>query len=272
MVNISGFNIDISTIERIIKAIVIIVGGYIISRIAGSITSRIVGKEINPHMGKISKKIVSYLIIGIAVITALDLFIEVSTLLAAAGIAGIAIGMAAKTSISNIISGLFLLADQPFEIGDAVDIGGDAGEVLDIRLFSTRIRTFDNKYLRIPNDVVANAKIVNLTYYDLRRLEIPVGVAYQENVEKVVETIVATVNKNKRVLAEPEPQVMVVGFGESSIDIAVRAWVQRTELVSARTELINEIKASLDKAGIEIPFPYRTITFGSGEVEKLKGG
>ena len=195
---------------------------------------------------------------------------EKSTLLAAAGIAGIAIGMAAQRSVSNIISGLFLLADQPFEIGDAVDIGGNAGVVLDINLFLTRLRTFDNKYLRIPNDSVANAKIINLSYYDIRRLEIPVEIAYKDDVGTAVEVITGVVTDNKNILAEPEPQVLVSGFGESSIDIVVRVWVQRSEIFGAKTELIMGIKTALEEAGIEIPFPYRTLTFDEGELERLK--
>ncbi|HDH27943.1 MAG TPA: mechanosensitive ion channel family protein [Euryarchaeota archaeon] len=169
-----------------------------------------------------------------------------------------------------MISGLFLLADQPFEIGDAVDIGGNAGVVLDINLFSTRLRTFDNKYLRIPNDSVANAKITNLSYYDIRRLDIPVGVAYKSDVGSAVDVLQGVISDSFRVLAEPEPQVLVSGFGASSIDIVVRAWVQRSELFGIRTELVTGIKTALEKAGIEIPFPYRTITFGEGELERLK--
>ncbi|RMF91287.1 MAG: mechanosensitive ion channel family protein [Methanobacteriota archaeon] len=272
MVSVMGFTLDLAVFEKVVKAAAIIIIGYILSKVSGSFTGRVVGREVNPHIGKISKKIVSYTVMAIAVVTALDLFIEVSTLLAAAGIAGIAISMAAQRSVSNIISGLFLLADQPFEIGDAVDIGGDAGEVLDISLFSTRLRTFDNKYLRIPNETVASARIINLSYYDLRRLEIPLGIAYKEDVGRALKIISGVLSENRFVLAEPEPQVMVTGFGESSIDLQIRAWVQRSELFTARTELIKEIKAALDAEGIEIPFPHRTVYFGAGEVERLKEG
>jgi small-conductance mechanosensitive channel len=270
MVDTSIISNNLVLIENVVKAIAIVLIGFVFSRVAGSITQRTVGKKVNPHVGQISKKIVSYIIIAIALVTALDLFIEVSTLIAAAGIAGIAIGMAAQRSVSNIISGLFLLADQPFEVGDAVDIGGNAGVVLDISLFSTRLRTFDNKYLRIPNDTVANAKITNLSFYDIRRIDIPVGVAYKSDVGTAVEVLTGVVADNKNVLAEPEPQVLVSGFGDSSIDITVRVWVQRTELFAARTELIIGIKSALESAGIEIPFPYRTLTFDEGELERLK--
>ncbi len=113
--------------------------------------------------------------------------IDLTGVLAAAGIVGIVIGFAAQTSVSNIISGFFLLSDKPFEIGEAIEIDGQAGHVLDISLLSTRIRTFDNRYLRIPNSAVANARIVNLSRYEIRRLDIQVGIAYKENIQKALE-------------------------------------------------------------------------------------
>ena len=271
MVSIAGFEADLVFISKVVKAAAVIAIGYAVSRMAGSLTGRVVSKEINPHLGRMSRNAVFYLIMGVSLITAAGVFIEVTTILAAAGIVGIALGVAAQKSVSNVISGLFLLADMPFEIGDAVDIAGDAGVVLDISLFSTRLRTFDNKYLRIPNDTVASAKIINLTYYDLRRLDLPVGIAYKEDLEKALSIINRVVANHKKVLVEPEPQILVTDFGESSIDIEIRAWVQRTEIFNARTELIRDIKKSIDEAGIEIPFHHRTLYFGAGEIDRLKG-
>ncbi len=270
MVDFSALSGNLALVEDVFKALVIIILGYVFSKLAGSLTERAVGKKVNPHIGQISKKVVAYTIIAIAFVTALDLFIEVSTLLAAAGIAGIAIGMAAQRSVSNIISGLFLLADQPFEIGDAVDIGGNAGAVLDISLFSTRLRTFDNKYMRIPNDTVANAKIINFSYYDIRRIDISVGVAYKSDVGSAVDVLQGVIEGNSSVLVEPEPQVVVSGFGDSSIDLLVRVWVQTSQIFTAKSELILSIKSALEDAGIEIPFPHRTLTFDEGELERLK--
>jgi len=270
MVDLSALSGNLALLENVFKALVILVLGYGLSKLAGSITQRAVGSKVNQHVGQISRKIVSYVIVAVALVTALDLFIEVSTLIAAAGIAGIAIGMAAQRSVSNIISGLFLLADQPFEVGDAVDVGGNAGVVLDISLFSTRLRTFDNKYLRIPNDSVANAKIINFSYYAIRRLDISVGVAYKSDVGSAVDVLQDVIEGSSSVLAEPEPLVLVSGFGDSSIDMVARVWVQTSDIFTARTELIMSIKLALEEAGIEIPFPYRTLTFDEGELERLK--
>ena len=269
MVDLAGLNFDLQLLEKIIQGFLIVFFGYVLAKFLSSITESVIGRKVNPHIAQISKKGMFYTLMSIAVVTAIGLFIEITTIIAAAGIAGIAIGMAAQRSVSNIISGLFLLADQPFEIGDAVDIGGSVGVILDISLLSTRLRTFDNKYMRLPNDAVANAKIINLSYYDIRRLDVPVGIAYKDELSKAVEIINEVVSNHALVLAEPEPTVLVTGFGDSSIDVTARLWVQRAELFSARTELIKDIKTALDKAGIEIPFPHRTVYLGTGEHELL---
>lgn len=154
----------------------------------------------------------------------------------------------------------------PFEIGEAIEIDGQAGYVLDISLLSTRIRTFDNRYLRFPNSMVANAKIVNLSRYEIRRLDIPVGIAYKENIQKAVEKIDAILKSNENILMEPEPMIIITKFGESSIDLEARVWIQRSKLFDVRSELIMGIKAAFDEAGIEIPFPHRTVYFGGKDV------
>lgn len=269
MVSVAGITITFANIEKGITALLIIVVGYIISRVVANLSERVVRKEINPHIAKVTRNFIFYTFMGIAIITAISLFIPITTVLAAAGIAGIAIGMAAQKSLSNMISGIFLLADQPFEIGDAVDIDGIGGVVLDVGLFSTRIRTFDNKYLRIPNDAVANAKIINLSRFRIRRLSIMVGIAYKEDIAKALEIIKKVLNENEKVLAYPEPQIIVKELAESAVNFEIRAWVDIRELWDAHTEIIRDIKKALDEAGIEIPFPHRTIYFGDGELERI---
>jgi small-conductance mechanosensitive channel len=142
--------------------------------------------------------------------------------------------------------------------------------VLDISLLSTRIRTFDNRYLRIPNSSVANARIVNISRYEIRRLDIPVGIAYKENIQKALEILDSVIKSNENILLEPEPLINITKFGESSIDLEVRVWIQRSKLFSVRTKLIKGIKNAFDEAGIEIPFPHRTVYFGDDGTVEIK--
>lgn len=246
-----------------VKAILILVIGLIVSRIISNVSGKLAASKLGSHIGSVTKNIVFYVLVLTTIIASLEVFeIDLTGILAAAGILGIVIGFAAQTSVSNIISGFFLIADKPFEIGEAIEIDGQAGYVLDISLLSTRIRTFDNRYLRIPNSTVANARIVNLSRYEIRRLDIPVGIAYKEKIQKALEVLNSVIRSNENVLIEPEPLIIITRFGESSIDFEIRVWIQRSALFTARSELIKGIKTAFDEAGIEIPFPHRTVYFG----------
>jgi len=247
----------------IIKAFLILVVGLIIARIISNISGKLTTSKFGNHIGSVTKNIIFYVLVLSTIFAFLGTFdINLTGVLAAAGILGIALGFAAQTSVSNIISGFFLIVDKPFEIGEAIQIDGQAGYVLDINLFSTRLRTFDNRYVRLPNSMVLNASIVNLSRYEIRRLDIPFGIAYKDNISTALEIINSILRSNPNVLIEPEPQVIINGFGESSIDLEANVWIQRSTLFTVRTELITEIKNGLDKAGIEMPFPHRTVYFG----------
>jgi small conductance mechanosensitive channel len=252
----------------ILKAILILFVGLVISRIISNITGKLTTAKFGSHIGSVTRNIVFYVLVLSTIIAFLGTFdIDLTGILAAAGIMGIAIGFAAQTSVSNIISGFFLIADKPFEIGEAIEIDGQSGHVLDIGLMSTRIRTFDNRYLRLPNSMVANARIVNLSRYEIRRLDIHVGIAYKEKISKAIEVLDMIIKSNEKILLEPDPLINITRFGDSSIDFEIRVWIQRSALFTVRSELIKSIKEAFDEAGIEIPFPHRTVYFG-----KDKGG
>ncbi|MFH0904343.1 MAG: mechanosensitive ion channel family protein [Methanobacteriota archaeon] len=260
-----------SQYNPIIKAGLVLVIGLLASKLISSVSGKIVTTKFGSHIGGVTRNIVFYVLVLATIISVLGEFdINLTGVLAAAGIMGIIIGFAAQTSVSNIISGFFLLADKPFEIGEAIEIDGQAGHVLDISLLSTRIRTFDNRYLRIPNSTVANAKIVNISRYEIRRLDISVGIAYKENIQKAVEKIDSVLKRNENILMEPEPLIIISKFGESSIDLEVRVWIQRNKLFDIRSELIIGIKTAFDEAGIEIPFPHRTVYFGDDGTVEIK--
>lgn len=260
-----------SQYTTIIKAVLILFVGLIIARIISNISGKVTTAKFGSHIGGVTKNIVLYVFVLSTIFAFLGTFdIDLTGILAAAGIMGIAIGFAAQTSVSNIISGFFLIADKPFEIGEAIEIDGQSGHILDIGLMSTRIRTFDNRYLRLPNSMVANAKIVNLSRYEIRRLDIPVGIAYKENISKAIEVLEIVIKSNEQILLEPDPLINITGFGDSSIDFEIRVWIQRSALFTVRSELIKSIKEAFDEAGIEIPFPHRTLYIASDKAVNLK--
>ncbi|NJE54700.1 mechanosensitive ion channel family protein [Thermococcus sp. 21S9] len=195
---------------------------------------------------------------------------ELGALLAAAGITGIVLGFSSRTVVANFISGIFMYFDKPLQIGDAVQVGDVQGVVEDIRILSTRIRTWDGTLVRIPNEMLFNSNIVNLQRYPVRRVDVSVGIAYAEDAGRAIEAILKTLDEMPLVLAEPEPKVYVENLGDSSVVLRVWAWAPSERWFDVRTEVVRRIKEALDREGIEIPFPQRVNWFANELKVKLE--
>ncbi|AIF70237.1 small mechanosensitive ion channel protein MscS [Palaeococcus pacificus DY20341] len=186
---------------------------------------------------------------------------KLTTLIAAAGITGIILGFSAQTVVANFISGIFMYFDKPLKIGDPVKIGEYGGVVHDIRILSTRIRTWDGTLVRIPNEKLFNSEIVNLQKYPARRVDIVVSIAYKEDAQKAIDVIKRTLDEMAYVLAEPEPMIFVDNLEDSGVSIAVRAWTPSEKWFDVRSTIVQRVKEALDSEGIEIPFPQRVNWF-----------
>ncbi|VGO16782.1 Small-conductance mechanosensitive channel [Pontiella desulfatans] len=188
--------------------------------------------------------------------------VQLGTLLGAAGIAGVAIGFASQTSLSNLISGLFLIWERPFAVGDVLHVGTDHGTVFSIDLLSVQLRTFNNQLIRIPNETLIKGSFTNVTRFPIRRMDIPIGVAYKEDIEKVIRILKEVANANPLCLDEPEPIVVFKGFGDSALEFLFGPWFAKADYVNLRNSLLMEVKKRFDAEGIEIPFPHRTLYAG----------
>lgn len=188
--------------------------------------------------------------------------IDISPLLATAGIAGIAIGFAVKDSLANILGGLQLVLDKTFKVGDKVQIeSGEMGVILDIGLRSTKLRTYDNEVIYIPNGQLANARIKNFTVPDMSvRVNVEFGVEYGSDSEKVRQVVMDAIKKVDSVLEEPAPVVQFLKMSDFSLDFIVRVWVREfTEAFNTKLLVTDAIYNALNEARIGIPFPTRTI-------------
>jgi len=188
---------------------------------------------------------------------------ELTALLGAAGIAGIAIGFASQTSVSNIISGLFLISEKPFAVGDVIQVGSTKGVILSIDLLSVKLRTFDNHLIRLPNEMLIKSEVRNITRFPIRRLDIELGVAYKENIQKVREVLLDIADKEPLCLDEPEPDVRFQNFGDSALEFLYAVWCVREDYLKLKKKIMQQIKERFDEEGIEIPFPHRTLYTGS---------
>ena len=209
------------------------------------------------------QKILKAVVIILAVIFAFNAWsINISPLLATAGIAGLAVGLAVKDSLSNILGGLQLVLDRTFKVGDKVELeSGEMGVILDIGLRSTKLKTYDNEVVYIPNGYLANAKIKNFTHPDVSiRVNVEFGVEYGSDTEKVRKVVLEAVKKIETVIDEPEPVVQFLKMSDFSLDFIARGWVKEyTQAYSTKLKMTDEIYNALNKANIGIPFPTHTI-------------
>ena len=246
------------------RALFILILGAIIARLVSSTLTKFIGKKMDSHRAMLLKRGSYYLVLILFVISALhELGFNLSVLLGAAGILSVAIGFASQTSASNLISGLFLVAERPFTVGDNIRVGSTTGEVLSIDLLSVKLRTFDNLFVRIPNETLIKSEVTTLTRFPIRRIDIMVGVAYKEDLKKVRNVLDEIADKNPLCLEEPKPLYIFQGFGESSLDIQYSVWAKRENFLNLKNSIHEEIKNAFDAQGIEIPFPHRTIYTGS---------
>jgi small-conductance mechanosensitive channel len=209
------------------------------------------------------EKIVKAVIVILAVIFIFDAWdIDISPLLATAGIAGIAIGFAVRDSLANILGGLQLVLDKTFKVGDKVEIeSGHMGVILDIGLRSTKLKTYDNEVIYIPNGQLANARIKNFTVPDLSvRVNVNFGVEYGSDSEKVRQVVLEAIKKIDGVLEDPAPVVQFLTMSDFALDYAARVWVSKyTDAYDMKLKMTDVIYKTLNDAGIGIPFPTRTI-------------
>lgn len=221
-------------------------------------------KKYAPHYGMLAGKLFFYTGLVIVVVTVMDqLGISLAPLLAGAGIIGVALGFASQTSVSNIISGLFLIAEQPFKVEDVISVGNTIGIVMAIDALSVKIRTFDNKFVRIPNETIIKNEVTNLTRFPIRRYDAKISVAYKEDIGRVRDILLDVAEKNQYSLSEPKPQIIFDTFGSSSIDLDFRIWAPVSDWLSVKNTIQEEVKQRFDEEGIEIPFPHVSLYAGS---------
>lgn len=197
----------------------------------------------------------------LAVPIALELFgVKTTSIAAVIGATGLAIGLAMQGSLANIAAGIMLLALRPFKIGDWVEINDEEGIVHDVGIFYTTISTWSNNLVILPNSEVLGAKVEHYTATATRRVEIPIGVAYGTDLDRARQTLEEAAGEVSRA-EEQEPDVILTGFGDSSIDFEVRVWGPSKEFLQLRSDAVSAINTALLDADIEIPFPHRTLTF-----------
>ncbi len=212
----------------------------------------------DPALSNMLVSVYRFALIAFAlVMAASQLGINVGAALAGLGVVGLTIGFAAKDSLGNIMAGFLIFWDKPFRVGDWVTLDEKYGQVAEITMRTTRLRTRNNTWVIVPNEAVINRVLINHSTHGITRLEVPVGIAYKESVAEARRAILERLSSVDGVLPDPAPAVVVNGLGDSSVDLIVHAWIADAEQEKPiYFRIMEAVKKALDDAGIEIPFPH----------------
>ncbi len=260
---VAGF-FESPTVVNTARGLVVFLIGFALARFARGVFRRVARPRLSPQHALVVEKACYYALVLLSALIALDASgVDPSVLLGAAGILTLALGFASQTTVSNLISGLFLVGEQTFKIGDVIKVGTQTGVVTSIDLLSVKLRTFNNLLVRLPNESLLKSEITNLTHHPIRRLDLTLGVAYKENVDRVQEILMGVAESNLYCLDEPKPTFWFEGYGDSAILLRFCAWFSTPNYWEGTNRLQQQIFEALTANGIEIPFPHRSLFTGS---------
>lgn len=251
---------DPDKLLNIIYALSIFFIGYLVAKRIAVVTERAMSKRFTRHHTLLARRFIFYLIFTLFFVASLQhLGFQLSVLLGAAGIFTVAISFASQTAISNLVSGVFLLFEHPFKVGDTVEVKGITGVVDSIDLLSTKLKTPDNKLVRIPNEALIKSEITNLSYFLTRRIDLIIAVAYDCDITQVKSMLLTIADHCDKVLRDPAPNVTIDNFANSAVELKFMVWVNTADLAQTRNLLQEIIKQQFDREGIEAPPPQVTV-------------
>ncbi len=248
-------------VTNIVIAAAILYGGiWIAKRIKHYIVVLMEKRELDAMLASFTSNIAYVTLVAFVVIAALSqLGIQTTSFVAIIGAAGLAIALSLQNSLSNFASGVMIVAFRPFKVGDFIEAGGVAGVVEGIQIFSTQMRTGDNKAIIVPNSSIIGGNIVNYSAKDTRRVDMVFGIGYEDDIKKAKDILNKLINEDERILKDPEPVVAVSELADSSINFVVRPWVKSGDYWPVLFDFTEAVKLTFDKEGISIPYPQRDL-------------
>ncbi len=247
-------------------AVLILIVGWRVAAWSARAVGRLLerSQRVDATLKPLAVSITRYTILVITVLAVLARFgVQTTSIIAVLGAAGLAIGLALQGTLSNVAAGVMLLVLRPLKVGDTIVVSGHTGTVLQVGLFTTELNTPDNVFVSLPNSAVWNSPIVNYSRNGTRRVDLTIGISYEDDIDKAIDLAMGEVRADPRVLAEPAPLVAVRALGESSVDLVIRAYVPTPEFWPATYALNKAIKQVFDAEGVSIPFPQRTLHLAS---------
>lgn len=244
---------------KVIAALAILIVGWIAIKFITGMFKRLMKKrELEPSLAKFLGSLISWSLKVLLVVTvASKLGIETTSFAAIIGAAGLAIGLALQGSLANFAGGALIILFKPFKVGDLIEAQGEKGVVQDIQIFTTTLTSPNNKRIIIPNGSLSNGNITNYSAEGKLRVDLTIGVGYDEDIKKTKEVLMDVLTANPKVLKDPVPTVDVSALADSSVNFAVRAWALSDDYWAVYFGTLENAKNALDAAGIEIPYPHQ---------------
>ena len=247
-------------IQIVIAIAIFVIGKMLAKMVAGLVRKGMTRAGSDPILVGFIGNIAYGLLLAAVVLAAVDsLGVNVTSLMAIVGAAGLAVGLALKDSLGNFAAGVMIIIFRPFKIGDYVDAGGAAGTISEIGLFATMMHTPDNKLIIVPNSAIINGNITNVSAMPTRRVDMVFGISYDANIGQARDIIKSVLDADARILKEPEPMIVVGELGDSSVNINVRPWVNSGDYWGVFFDLTELIKVKFDENGLTIPYPQQDV-------------
>jgi len=247
-------------IKVFFSILIFVVGKWLAGVLTNALRRVMERAKVDETLNKFLGNIVNAVLMIAVIIAAVDqLGVNTTALLAVLGAAGLAVGLALQGSLANFSSGVMLIMFRPFKVGDFVEAGSVSGTVEVIRIFNTVMRTPDNREITVPNSQIFDSPITNYSARSTRRVDMVVGISYDDNIGKAFQVIQTVLDKDDRVLKDPAPALMVLDLADSSVNLAVRPWVSGADYGAARSSLLHQFKVELEAAGLSIPYPQQDV-------------
>ena len=255
---------------RVLYAVLIIViGRWVVKLLLKIIKAALEKTTVEETVRIFVVNLLNTLLMVIIFIAAINqLGIETTSIIAMLGAAGLAIGLSLQGSLANFAAGILIVIFKPYKVGDYIEAGSAAGTVLDIQIFSTVLKTPDNKIVIVPNGTIMKDSVVNYTDQATRRVDIVASCGYEDDIDKVKEILKDILNQEDRILAEPEPRIAVSELADNSVNFIVRPWVNSSDVLSVKYSILEQIKKRFDEEGISIPYPQRDVHIYNHDIKK----
>lgn len=246
---------------RLVSAIVIfVVGRWVAKALAGWFRRAVTKAGVDQTLARFLANLINIVLVALVILTAIGaLGVNTTNFLAIVGAAGLAVGLALKDSLSNFAAGVMLVFFRPFKVGDFIDAAGISGSVESIKIFSTVLKTPDNRVITVPNALIYGDTITNFSAEPRRRVDLTIGISYNDDIGRAKALIQGVISEDTRILEEPASQLLVMELGASSVDIAVRIWVATSDYWQVRSDMLEKIKVTLEGAGLSIPYPQQDV-------------